>query len=80
MCHLIAPHLRTVHSAALHVVAGGSYALRAGPEDARAMWPALAAPCRRALPARLAWAAPLLDPERPLPVIWGERVSLSVEL
>jgi hypothetical protein len=28
--------------------------------------------CRRALPARLVWAAVLLDPERPLPVICGE--------
>jgi hypothetical protein len=36
------------------------------------MWPALATCCRRALPRRLAWAATLLDPERPLPVICGE--------
>jgi hypothetical protein len=33
------------------------------------MWPALATRCRRALPERLAWAAALLDPQRPLPVI-----------
>jgi hypothetical protein len=36
------------------------------------MWPALATRCRRALPGRLAWAAALLDPERPLPVICNE--------
>ena len=36
------------------------------------MWPALAVRCRRALPARLSWAAALLDPERPLAVICGE--------
>ena len=72
MRHLIAPHLRAVHSSALHVVGAGSYALRARPEDDRAMWPALAVRCRRALPAHLAWAAALLDLERPLPVICGE--------
>jgi hypothetical protein len=72
MRHLIVPHLRAVHSSALHVVGAGSYALRARPEDDRAMWPALAARCRRALPAHLAWAAALLDPEHPLPVICGE--------
>jgi hypothetical protein len=33
------------------------------------MWPALATRCRRALPERLAWAAALLDAQRPLPVI-----------
>jgi hypothetical protein len=70
--HLVAPHLRAVRSAALHVVGGGSYALRARPEDDGAMWPALVARCRRALPAHLSWAAALLDPERPLPVICGE--------
>ena len=63
---LIAPHLRAVHSSVLHVVGGDSYALRARPEDDGAMWPALAVRCRRALPARLSWAAALLDPERPL--------------
>lgn len=36
------------------------------------MWPALAGRCRRALPARLAWAVALLDAEHPLPVICGE--------
>jgi hypothetical protein len=46
--------------------------LRARPEDDGAMWPALATRCRQALPRRLAWAAALLDPERPLPVICGE--------
>jgi hypothetical protein len=45
--------------------------LRALPEDDGAMWPALATRCRRALPERLAWAAALLDAERPLPVICG---------
>jgi len=72
MRHLIAPHLRAVHSCALHVVGAGSYALRASPEDDGPMWPALAFRCRRALPAHLSWAAALLDPERPLPVICGE--------
>ena len=36
------------------------------------MWPALAARCRRALPAHLSWAVALLDTEHPLPVICGE--------
>jgi hypothetical protein len=45
--------------------------LRARPEDDGAMWPALATRCRRALPERLAWAAALLDAERPSPVICG---------
>src|SRR6516162_8165592 len=60
---------RSVHSAPLHLVAPRSYSLRARPEDDGAMWPALATRCRRALPERLAWAAALLDPQRPLPVI-----------
>jgi hypothetical protein len=72
MRHLIAPHLRAVHSVALHVVGAGSYLLRARPDDDGAMWPALAVRCRRALPAHLSWATALLDPERPLPVICGE--------
>jgi len=64
--------LRGVHSAPLRVVGASSYSLRARPEDDGAMWPALAARCRQALPGRLAWAAALLDPERPLPVVCGE--------
>ena len=36
------------------------------------MWPAQAVRCRRALPARLEWAAPLLDPHRPLPVLCAD--------
>jgi len=72
MRHLIAPPLRAVHSAALHVVGAGSYLLRARPDDDGAMWPALAVRCRRALPAHLSWATALLDPERPLRVICGE--------
>ena len=65
--------LRSVNSAPLHLVGASSYSLRARPEDDGAMWPALATRCRRALPGQLAWAAALLDPERPLPVICGER-------
>ena len=61
--------LRSVHSSPLNLVAPRSYSLRARPEDDGAMWPALATRCRRALPERLAWAAALLDPQRPLPVI-----------
>ena len=72
MHHLMSPHLRAVQSSALHLVGASSYALRTRPEDDRAMWPALAVRCRRALPARLSWATPLLDPEHPLPVICGE--------
>ena len=72
MRHLTAPPLRAVHSSALHVVGAGSYALRARPEDDGAMWPALVARCRHALPAHLTWAAALLDAEYPLPVICGE--------
>jgi len=72
MRHLTAPPLRAVHSYALHIVGAGSYALRARPEDDGAMWPALAVRCQRALPTHLSWAAALLDPERPLPVICGE--------
>jgi hypothetical protein len=70
--HPIAPHLRAVYSSALHVVGAGSYTLRARPEDDRALWPALAVRCRQALPANVDWAAALLDPELPLPVICGE--------
>lgn len=62
---------RSVNSAPLHPVGASSYSLRALPEDDGAMWPALATRCRRALPERLAWAAALLDAERPLPVICG---------
>ena len=65
-------HLRAVHSAPLHLVGVTSYALRARSEDDGAMWPALAVRCRRALPDHLAWAAALLDPDRPVPVICGE--------
>jgi hypothetical protein len=72
MRHLTAPPVRAVDSSAQHVVGAGSYALRARPEDDGAMWPALAARCRRALPAHLTWAVALLDPERPLPVVCGE--------
>jgi hypothetical protein len=36
------------------------------------MWPAVAARWRRALPEHLLWAAALLDPDRPLPVICGK--------
>jgi hypothetical protein len=52
--------LRMVHSAALHLVGASSYSLLARPEDDGAMWPALAARCRSALPDRLAWAVALL--------------------
>ena len=65
-------HLRSVHTAPLHLVGAGSYVLRARPEDDGAMWPALAGRCRGALPAGLEWAAALLDAEHPLPVICGE--------
>jgi hypothetical protein len=64
--------LRSVHSAAFHLVGPSSYSLCARPEDDGAMWPALATRCRRALPERLEWAAALLDPVRPLAVICGE--------
>jgi hypothetical protein len=36
------------------------------------MWAALANRCRHVLPAGLRWAAPLLNPEHPLPVVCGE--------
>ena len=49
-----------------------SFELRARPDDDGAMWPALAARCRQALPAQLQWAAPLLDPSDPLPVPCAE--------
>ena len=62
---------RSVNSTPLHPVGASSYSLRAVPEDDGAMWPALATRCRRALPERLAWAAALLDAERPSPVICG---------
>jgi len=65
-------HLQTVHSAPLHLVGASSYSLRARPKDDGAMWPALAARCRGALPTYLTWAVALLDPEHPLPVICGE--------
>jgi hypothetical protein len=61
-----------VHSASVHLVGTSSYSLRPRPEDDGAMWPALATRCLRSLPVGLAWAAALLDPKRPLPVICGE--------
>jgi hypothetical protein len=71
MLHLIVPHLRAVHSSALHVVGAGSYAPRQARGRRRDV-ASLAFRCMRALPAHLSWAAAMLDPERPLPVICGE--------
>jgi hypothetical protein len=45
-----------------------SHVLRPRTEDLGASWPAHASRCRRELPARLAWAAPLLDPAHPAAV------------
>jgi hypothetical protein len=67
-----AAHLRSAHSAPLHLVGAGSYVVRARPDEDGAMWPALAGRPRRASPAGLAWAAALLDAGHPLPVICSE--------
>ena len=64
--------LRLISERPLSLVGPPSFVLHARPQDNRAMWPALAGRCRRALPASLQWAAPLLDPEHPLPVLCGE--------
>jgi hypothetical protein len=56
----------------LSLVGPRSFLLDTRPEDDGAMWPALAARCRRALPAKLHWAAPLLDAQQPLPVLCAE--------
>ena len=49
-----------------------SFVLHARPQDDGAMWPALAARCRQALPTRLQWATVLLDPADPRPVTCAE--------
>jgi hypothetical protein len=42
-----------------------SHLLEPRPKDLGASWPAHAHRCRQQLPADLAWAAPLLDPQTP---------------
>ena len=66
------PRLRLTSERPLSLVGSPSFVLHARPQDDGAMWPALAGRCRRALPASLQWAAPLLDTEHPLPVLCGE--------
>jgi hypothetical protein len=48
-----------------------SHLLRPRPEDLGASWPAHAHRCRQELPAELAWAPPLIDPEHPQAVVCG---------
>ena len=61
-----------LHSRPMSLVGSPSFVLHARPQDDRAMWPALAGRCRRALPESLRWAAALLDAGHPLPVVCGE--------
>ncbi len=68
MLHLL-PHRPQAPERSLSLVAPPSQALCARPQDHGGMWPALATRCRRALPAELQWAAPLLDPRSPTPVL-----------
>jgi hypothetical protein len=46
-----------------------SHVLRPRPEDLGAAWATYARRCRALLPRNLAWAAPLLDPQQPRPVL-----------
>ena len=48
-----------------------SHVLEPRTEDLGSSWPAHAHRCRQALPAELAWAAPLLDPDHPQAVVCG---------
>jgi len=64
--------LEVISEQPLSLVGPPSFVLQARPEDDGAMWPALAARCRQALPASLKWAAPLLDVRHPLPVLCAE--------
>jgi hypothetical protein len=66
------PEPRLVSERPLSLVGSPSFVLQPRPQDDGAMWPALVARCRRALPAGLQWAAPLLDIQHPLPVLCGE--------
>ena len=66
------PQLQLISERSLSIVGSPSFVLHARPQDDGAMWPALANRCRRALPADLQWAAPLLDTGHPLPVLCGE--------
>jgi hypothetical protein len=66
------PQLRLISERPLSLVGSPSFVLHARPQDDGAMWTALANRCRQVLPADLRWAAPLLDPEHPLPVLCGQ--------
>ncbi|MBV9194618.1 MAG: hypothetical protein JO168_10785 [Solirubrobacterales bacterium] len=66
------PQLRLISERPLSLVGSRSFVLHARPQDNGAMWAALANRCRRALPADLQWAAPLLHADHPLPVLCGE--------
>jgi hypothetical protein len=66
------PDARAISTRPQTMAGSPSFVLHARREDDRAMWPALAARCRRALPQHLEWAAPLLDATAPRPVLCGE--------
>ncbi len=51
------------------IAAAASHILRPRTEDLGAAWSAHACRCRQQLPAQLAWAAPLLDRDKPLAVL-----------
>ena len=55
-----------------------SYLLRPLVADLGGAWPAHAVRCRRELPAELAWAAPLLNSEHPLTVLWGREQACAL--
>ncbi len=77
MLHLLPQRPRAAERP-LSLVPPPSQALYARPQDHGGMWPALATRCRRALPAELQWAAPLLDPRSPTPVLCGHAQALAL--
>jgi hypothetical protein len=66
------PDVRVISTRPQTMAGSPSFVLHTRREDDGAMWPALAARRRRALPQDLQWAAPLLDATAPLPVLCGE--------
>jgi len=70
LLHRGPPPPTPVTAAAQRRVSGPpSFAVCPRPQDLGRAWPVHARRCRALLPARLAWAAPALDPEHPVPVL-----------
>src|SRR4051794_24776878 len=57
-----------------------TYVLRPRPQDLGPGWAMYARRCRALLPPTLAWAAPLLDPEQPRPVVCGHAQARALLL